>query len=331
LKALVTGATGFVGSHLVRALLRRGDSVRILARTAARAAALRDAGAEVRLGDLGEPKTLSGIAEGANIVFHLGSALRGSADLFDRVDIQGTQRLLAEAERAGVGRFVYAGSLSGYRLVERGNGSIIDERCPLDDTGLLGNYARAKSRCDEAILAAKEFGTMEGVVVRLGLVCGPGTNVFPPHVCKVIAHNWVALFGDGGIPLPLTFVDNAVDALILAAVAPGVAGESFNIIDHDVLTQRDYLELLQQCAGGMPHVLRLPLSAYYLMGLLTELAAAARAKEPETTRYRIRNRLTRVTWDCSKAARMLHWRPQVPLRDGLARTFRIYASRDSGG
>jgi nucleoside-diphosphate-sugar epimerase len=155
--------------------------------------------------------------------------------------------------------------------------------------------------------------------------------VFPPHVCKVIAHNWVALFGDGGIPLPLTFVDNAVDALILAAVAPGVAGESFNIIDHDVLTQRDYLELLQQCAGGMPHVLRLPLSAYYLMGLLTELAAAARAKEPETTRYRIRNRLTRVTWDCSKAARMLHWRPQVPLRDGLARTFRIYASRDFGG
>src|SRR5450432_323027 len=80
LKALVSGATGFVGSHLVRALLHRGDSVRILARTAARAASLSAAGAEVCLGDLGEPKTLEGIAAGADVVFHLGSALRGSAD-----------------------------------------------------------------------------------------------------------------------------------------------------------------------------------------------------------------------------------------------------------
>jgi nucleoside-diphosphate-sugar epimerase len=329
MKVLVTGATGFVGSHLVRALLRRGESVRILSRTASRAASLRAAGAEVRLGDLGEPQTLSGIAEGANVIFHLGSALRASADLFDRVDVQGTRRLLADAERAGVGRFVYAGSLSGYHLVERGNGSLIDELCPLDDTGLLGNYARAKSCCDEAVLAANRFGRMEGVVVRLGLVCGPGTNVLPPHVGKSIARNWVALFGDGGVPLPLTFVDNAVDALILAAVVPGIAGEPFNIVDDDVLTQRDYLELLRQCTGGMPHVLRLPLSAYYLLGQLTEWAAALGGKEPETTRHRIRNRLTRVTWDCSKAARMLQWQPRVPLRDGLARTFRTYASRGS--
>jgi nucleoside-diphosphate-sugar epimerase len=137
------------------------------------------------------------------------------------------------------------------------------------------------------------------------------------------------MFGDGGVPLPLTFVDNAVDALILAAVVPGIAGEPFNIVDDDVLTQRDYLELLRQCTGGMPHVLRLPLSAYYLLGQLTEWAAALGGKEPETTRHRIRNRLTRVTWDCSKAARMLQWQPRVPLRDGLARTFRTYASRGS--
>ncbi len=264
-------------------------------------------------------------------MFHLGSAIQGSADLFERVDIQGTQRLLIDAERAGVGRFVYAGTLSGYRLAERGDGSVIDERCPLDATGLLGNYARAKSRCEKAVLAAEAHGKMERVVVRLGLVCGPGANLFPPHVCKVIARNRVALFGDGGAPLPLTFVDNAVDALILAATVPGIAGESFNVIDDDVLTQRDYLDLLQQCAGGMPHVLRLPLSAYYLLGLLAEMAAAARRKEPETTRYRIRTRLTRVKWDCSKAARLLHWHPQVRLRDGLARSFRIHAKAATSG
>jgi nucleoside-diphosphate-sugar epimerase len=284
----------------------------------------------VCLGDLAEPSTLEGIATGADVVFHLGSALRGSADAFDRVDIQGTQRLVAEAERAGVRRFVYTGSLSGYALADKGDGSVIDERCPLDDTGLLGAYARAKSRCEKIVLGSKS-ATMERVVVRLGLVCGPGTTVFPPHVCQVVVRNWVALFGDGGVPLPLTFIDNAIDALILASIEPGIAGESFNIIDDDVLTQRDYLKLLQHCSGGTPHVMRLPLSAYYILGQLTELAAAARGKEPATTRYRIRNRLARVSWDCSKAARMLHWHPKVRLRDGLARAFRMHASGESRG
>ena len=120
----------------------------------------------------------------------------------------------------------------------------------------------------------------------------------------------------------------AVDALIMAAVTPGIAGESFNVVDGDILTKRDYLDLLQHCAGGLPHVLRLPLSAYYLIALLAEWAAAARGKEPDTTRYRIRNRLTRVTWDCSKAARRLHWHPQMRLRDGLTTAFRLYATAD---
>jgi nucleoside-diphosphate-sugar epimerase len=327
LRALVTGATGFVGSYLVRALIRRGDSVRILARNTSKAAALRASGVEAWVGDLAEPKSLEGIAEGMDAVFHLGSAMHGSADLFDRVDFQSTERLLAESERAGVRRFVYAGTLSGYPLAQMGDDSVIDEKCPFDDTGLLGNYARTKARCEEAVLAANARGKLEGVVVRLGLVCGIGANIFPAHVCKVINPKWAILFGDGRIPLPLTFVDNAVDALILGATEPGIGGESFNIVDDDVLTQLDYLDLVRQFTGTTPRVLRLPRLAYYAIGVLTELASAVRRTEPETNRYRIRTRLTRVRWDCSKAKRLLHWKPQVRLRVGLSDTFGAYVKQ----
>lgn len=330
MRALVTGATGFVGSYLVRALIRRGDSVRILARSTSKAAALRDSGVEVWVGDLAEQKSLEGIAEGMDAVFHLGSAMRGSADLFDRVDFQSTERLLAESERAGVRRFVYASTLSGYPLAQKGDDSVIDEQCPFDDTGLLGNYARTKARCEEAVLAANARGKVEGVVVRLGLVCGIGANIFPAHVCKVISPKWAILFGDGRIPLPLTFVENAVDALILGATEPGIGGESFNIVDDDVLTQLDYLDLVRQFTGTTPRVLRLPRLAYYAIGVLTELASAVRHTEPETNRYRIRTRLTRVRWDCSKAKRLLHWTPQVRLRVGLSDTFGAYVKQMAG-
>jgi nucleoside-diphosphate-sugar epimerase len=136
----------------------------------------------------------------------------------------------------------------------------------------------------------------------------------------------VVLFGDGSVPLPLTYIDNAVDALILAATAQGVAGESFNIVDDDVLTQREYLALLRQVAGGRPRVLRLPAFLYYALGLVSEIAAAARKKEPTTNRYRIKTRLAHVRWECSKAKHMLQWQPRVPLRDGLTTVFREHAS-----
>ena len=331
MRTLVTGATGFIGSHLVRALLQRGDAVRMLVRTPDKTEPLRALGAEVLRGDLGEPHSLAGITSGADVVFHLGSAITGSADVFERVDVQGTSTLLSEAERAGVRRFVYVGTLSGYPLAAKGDGAVIDEQCPFDQTGLLGAYARAKSRCEEMVLAANARGKMEAVIVRLGLVCGFGASVFPPHVCKVISANRVILFGNGSVPLPLTLIDNAVDALILAATVPRIGGESFNIVDDDVLTQREYLELLRQCSGGTPHVLRLPRAAYFALGVVAEITAAARNKEPETNRYRIRTRLTHVRWDCSKAARMLNWRPRVRLREGLAESFRKLGTHGSHG
>jgi nucleoside-diphosphate-sugar epimerase len=254
--------------------------------------------------------------------------MRGSASDFERVDVRGTERLLEEAQRAGVGRYVYAGTLAGYPPAD--TGAVIDERTPLDDTGRLGNYALAKARCEKMVLAASTSGETEGVVVRLGLVCGVGAKVFPPHVCKVIGRNWVVLFGNGSVPLPLILIDNAIDALVLGATAPGVGRETFNVVDDEVLTQRVYLEWLRKCTGGLPHVLRLPLTAYYALGLLSELSAAARHAEPETTRYRIRSRLAHVQWDCSKAKRLLHWQPRVALREGLALSFRGYTAHGSG-
>jgi 2-alkyl-3-oxoalkanoate reductase len=324
MKALVTGATGFVGSYLTRALLRRGDTVRILARTAERAAPLQAAGAEVRLGDIGKPATLQGIAANMEVVFHLASAVAASTAVFERTDVQGTEQMLLEAQRAGARRFVYVGTLSGYPLAKHNSG-VIDERTAFDDTGLLGNYARAKARAEAAVLAAHQRGAIEGVIVRLGLVCGVGANVMPAHVGQRLGRDRVILFGDGSVPLPLTYIDNSVDALILAATVPGIGGESFNIVDDDIFTQAQYLALLHQAAGGKPRVLRLPRIAYYALGLVSELAAAARKKEPTTNRYRIKTRLAQVRWDCNKAKHMLQWQPRVRLRDGLTTVFREHA------
>jgi nucleoside-diphosphate-sugar epimerase len=222
-------------------------------------------------------------------------------------------------------------TLAGYAPPRPGEHALFDERTRFDRSGRLGGYARAKARAETVVLAANRCAGMETVIVRLGLVCGVGATVLPAHVCQPLARDWVILFGDGSVPLPLTYIDNAVDAMILAADSEGVAGESFNIVDDEVLTQGEYLALLQRVTGGSPRVLRVPKMLYGALGLASELAARIRNKEPTTNRYRIRARLAQVRFDCAKAHRVLKWRPRVSLREGLERLFRDHASKHTGG
>jgi nucleoside-diphosphate-sugar epimerase len=321
MKALVTGATGFVGEGLVRTLLKSGATVRILARNPDKAAPLRAAGAEVVIGDLGAMDDLSQLCHGIDTVFHLASKMRGSAREFERIDIEGTRRLLAAAESAGVRRLVYVSTLAAYPPLPKG--TVIDESTALDRSGKLGNYTLAKARCEQMVLG--ETTKLERVVVRLGLVCGAGSSVFPPHVCVPMSSKRVILFGSGAVKLPLTLVDNAVDALICAASADQVAGQIFHIVDDESLTQAQYLQLLRDTSGGLPGVLQLPTFVYYALGAVSELVARLRHKEPETSAYRIRSRTSQVSWDCSKAKRVLHWQPGAPLRGGLREVFRKHA------
>lgn len=327
MNVLVTGASGFLGRHLVPALVDRGDQVRALVRSKSRAEPLQALGADVRIGDLRQPDTLQGLADGIEVIYHLGSAMGGAWRAFEEVDIEGTDRLLQEAVRAGVRRFVYAGTLWGYPVSNLPDGVVVDETMALDDSGLLGNYARAKKRAEELVLAANQAGKIEGVIVRPGLVCGDGTSIFPDHVGRPAFKRVVVLFGDGSVPLPLTYVDNAIDALVKGGVTPGIAGESFNIVDDDVLTQREYLHLLFQVTGRSLPVLRLPRVTYHALGLASEIVGAVTKKTPPTNRYRVRVRFRHVRWDTSKAKRVLGWRPRVPLREGLTRAFRAHAER----
>ena len=326
MRALVTGGTGLIGSHLALALLRRGEAVRVLARSPAKAAALAAAGAEVVPGDLARQRMAVGLAAGVDVIFHLASAMRGSGEDFERTDIRGTEALLAEAERAGVRRVVYPGTLSSYDLVGARPGATLDEHHPLDRSGRLGAYALAKMRAEALVRAARRPGGLESVILRLGLTCGGSSELFPSHVGSRLDPQTILIFGDGAAPLPLVHVDNTVEALILAGSVPGIDGEIFNIVDEPALTQLQYLALYERATGRRMRLIRAPRAAYYLLGALSGGAARVRGREAATTLYRVRARLRPVYWDCRKARERLQWRPRVSLEEGLSEAFRAQAS-----
>lgn len=319
--ALVTGATGFLGRHLVRGLVARGHSVRAMVRDPARAAALLPAGVAAHAADLADPGGLDGAGEGADVVFHLGAAVSGPWEQHQRVTVEGTRRLLEACGAAGVRRFVHCSSLAVYDKAHARAGDVLTERSPVcEPLPDAGPYARGKVESERLVRELAPRLGMEWVIVRPGLVYGPEKLVFEHLGPRVDGHHLT--IGGRGLLLPLTHVDSVTDALIRAAEAPAAAGRTFHIVDQDT-PPAEYLRELarvdRELGARSVSVPVWPLAA----ACGTVEAVRRRAKLgwlPGVSAQKIRTRALGVRHDTTALREATGWRPAAGLREGLERS-----------
>ena len=330
--ALVTGATGFIGAHLVRTLADRGVRVRALARNPSKAARLSGPNVEVVIGDVGDPEVIRDLCDGVDVVFHLASVMRGPWEEFERVDVRGGRALIAEAERAGVRRFVFTSTMGAYALAELRDGAVVTEDM-IDEPDRVGPYARAKLIVERMLMEAHQAGRIEAVITRPGLVFGPGTSPYLehlPHLGSKRGDRYIT-FGDGRVPLQLTYVGNTVEALWKCATVPDAAGHTFTIIDDELPTQREFVSRLADLTGRPLRVAAIPRAAAYLIGAGVEgIAGLARKKAP-TTRRLLLGKTVKLAFDTSRAKRVLGWSPEVSWQEGLRRAVEAAPGRTNGG
>lgn len=170
---LVTGATGHIGNVLVRELIARGEKVRALVLPGDNLSPLAGLDVERVEGSVLEPRSLGQALRGVDVVYHLAgiiSIMPGKETLVTRVNVQGTENMLAAARRAGVERLVYTSSIHAIRRVKAG--VLIDERLPFDPENCAGEYDRSKARASLAVLKAVEEG-LDAVIVCPTGVIGP--------------------------------------------------------------------------------------------------------------------------------------------------------------
>lgn len=322
--ALVTGATGFIGTHLVRTLAERGIRVRALARDPVKAKRLLAPNVEVMIGDFGDPDVISGLAEGVDTIFHLASVMVGTPDEFQRVDLDGTRRLLEEAKRAGVRRFVYTSTLGVYPFGDLRDGAMVSHATPVDESDRIGPYSAAKIRVERMLMEATRQGEIEAVVVRPGLVFGPGTTPYLTHLPHVGTKRGDRYFvyGDGKVPLALTYVGNVVDALLLCATVPEAVGETFLLVDDDIPNQREFVGRLARLTGKPLEVRAIPRAAVSLLGFGVESAFRMQGKKPKTTRRLLVGKSHKFRFDASHAKRVLGWEPRISWQEGLRQNVR---------
>ena len=324
MKVALTGATGYTGGRLLRALRARGDEVAALARPASVTSELRESGARVVEGDLADAAALSRLVEGSDAVLHVAAVYRtaGHPDAYyHEVNVSGTQRLLEAAARSGSRRFVHTSTVGVHGHVDRP---------PADETAPFAPGDVYQDTKAEAETLALDFGRKRGLpvaVVRPGAIYGPGETRLL-KLFRAIARGRYAIVGSGKPFYHPVYIDDLVDGFLLALEREEAVGQAFIVAGPRYVSQRELAELIARHTGGRLLPFRLPAWPLQLAGTLCEAVCVPLGIDPPLHRRRVDFWVKSRAFSIDKARRLLGYAPKVDLDEGIARTAAAY--REAG-
>lgn len=324
MKALVTGADGFIGSNLVSALLARGFEVRALVFPGSPSRNLEGLPVEIHHGDLTRPETFLPATAGVDYVFHLAAKVTdwGPLSEFRKVIVEGTRNILAASAENRVKRFLYVSTLAVHRYRDYIDG---DETAPRDCR--YPPYGVTKIEAEDQVNLFQKSGRLGTVIVRPGLFpFGPNDRTSFFQLARALEGGVFGFIRGGKKLLCTSYVENLVEGMILAALNPRAEGKVYILTDGIKITWKELFEIFTRHLGKKPVWINIPYPPVYLVALLWEslyrLFGVKTA--PLLTRYRVSLQAYHLHFDCRKAREELGYRPQVDLEEGIRRTVAWY-------
>jgi dihydroflavonol-4-reductase len=316
MKAFVTGATGFIGAHIARALRERGDAVRCLARPTSRRDALADLDLEWWIGGLDDQDGLRRAIEGRDVVFHCAADYRFSPadpDEVYRSNVEGTRAVLGACAAAGVGRVVYTSSVA--TIGQAAGGAAADESTPGSLREMIGPYKRSKYMAEQVALTWAQRG-LPVVIVNPSTPVGE-RDARPTPTGQMLV-DFLARRVPAYVDTGLNLVDvRDVAAGHLLAAERGVVGQRY-ILGHRNLSLRDIFDRLGEIASVRWRRIRLPHFVPLAIAALEAPLARLRGRRPRLSLEAVRLARKTMFFDPGKAVRELGM-PQNPIEAALER------------
>lgn len=315
---LVTGATGLIGSHLVEALVVRGENVRVLVRPTSRIHRLRELGVGIRVGNLMDNATLMAAAKGADRIFHCAALVSdwGVMQQFEQTNVHGVRNILAAATRAHVSKFVFLSTSDIYGFP----GRPVDESEHPSPRGFP--YSDSKIQGETLVWNHYRRVRLPMCVIRPATVYGPRAQLLVVRAVEALRRRRMMIIDRGRHIAGLAYVGNLVDALILAADSEASTGQAYNISDGSKVTWKEYIDALADLVE-LPHPAR-----NYSRGLAYALATAwesyyhmvGRTQRPPMTRMMVELMGTDQDFPIDKARKEIGYRPRVSFEEGMRHT-----------
>jgi nucleoside-diphosphate-sugar epimerase len=322
---LVTGATGFVGSHVVQRAIEAGYTPRALVRESSNRALLDEWGVEQVVGDFFDHDALKKAVDGVSVIVHCAAKVGdwGPIDDYRAVNVRGLEHLLLEAEAAGsLERFIQVSSLGVYEGRDH-HGT--DESEPATLTGMDG-YTLTKAEAERLVLEHVRDNSLPATVVRPGFIYGPRDQTVLPRLLERLKIGQVKFFGSGEQLLNNTYVGNLVDAIFLCLEKPETIGEVFNITDGQLVSKKHYISSVAELAGYPVPTGSVPLGVARFLTKASERVYRLLGKKEAPLLSNARFKFLGLNLDFSieKARRELGYDPQVTFDEGVRRMMEWY-------
>jgi nucleoside-diphosphate-sugar epimerase len=326
MKALVTGATGGLGRNLVERLYRDGHDVVATGRNRTVGAALSAQGIRFEAADITDIKALISLMRGCEVVFHCAamSSPFGTRQAFFEANVVGTEAV-ATAAAYNLARLVHVSTPSIYfDYRDRYN---ISEFEPLPKT-FANTYAATKYQAEQRVLQNVKSVGLSAIILRPRGIFGPHDQVLFPRILNAAKDGKVPLINGGQTVVDLTYVDNVVDAMLLAAEAHHIdQGEAFNITNGQGVILAEALKTVFEHLGLPFKTKQVPHAVAKLAVEAWELKARITGREPRLTRYSLGVLRYDQTLDITRAKNNLGYAPKVSIADGLRRFAKWYKAQ----
>jgi nucleoside-diphosphate-sugar epimerase len=321
--ALVTGATGLLGSHLVDLLLERDTPVRILARPGKDVERVARAGVEVCWGDLDHAQSLAAAVKDVERVFHCAARTGpwGIEAEYETTNVRGLAALLDAALAAGVERFVHVSSITVHGNDVRG---VADETAPFRIEP--NPYSRTKVAGERLLADIISERHAPVTIVRPGWIYGPRDVASFARFATMIQRGKMVVIGRGDNRVPLIYVRDVAQGILLASQTPVARGRAYLLLNDEPATQMEYLGAIAKELGAPPPSRHIGYRLALALGAAGEaIGRAARwNRTPPIMRYGVQLLGGENRFDISRARRELGFAPQVDLAEGVRQSVAWY-------
>jgi 2-alkyl-3-oxoalkanoate reductase len=327
-RVLVTGAGGFLGRRLTEMLLERGYFVRVLVRKLTNIEPFQELGADIHYGDVRDELALAQAIDGIDYVVHAAAAQDGDWEDFNATTVQGTEKVMRLSRQLKVKRVIYISSMSVYQMSGLRRGTRVNEDGTLErNPQARGFYTYSKLEAENmtrSLMGVNGNGKTPTVILRPATIYGPRGPVFTPLAGISVFNKVFVILGKKRMKLPLVYIDNLIDAIIMCIENEKAVGNIFNVIDDEWTTKRGYVKKLAKDLFPSSYAVSLPYWFVKSLVHFQEIAFKMMKRDPVLTRYRLSSASTDLNFSNEKIKKQIQWFPRVSLDEGLKRTFQWF-------
>ncbi|MBN2104163.1 NAD-dependent epimerase/dehydratase family protein [bacterium] len=316
MKILLTGATGFLGRHIVRKLTDEGIEIKSLVRKTSPISHLKQDNIKFFQGNLRNRESIRKAVKGVDGIIHAATSKGGPWPEFFADNVQGTEWLLEEAVKQKVKRFVFISSVAVYDHSQVKNGFIIKENHPKEKAP--NHYSRSKIEAETLIEKYHKEQGLATTIIRPACIYGSGGFWYPSRLGFSAGKNY-AVLGSGKSVVPLSHVNSVADLILLSLIRDEAAGKAYNVVEDEPVTRIEFLRLARENLYPGMKAIKFPyaLARFFAWGLRTALKMAGMPPPTRLAPAALRLFAISVFYDNTRARQDLGWQPQQDVQQTI--------------